>query len=215
MTAERGRPGQNRAVICGLSPALAARVRTGGVVAVCVIFAGCAGRDQLPGCDFNRPGMVARMADHTLVRMRRTPCYGWCPDYAVEIDVNGGVLYVGGDNVMTHGPANAQLSPEVLESLRAAVVRARRAKMPHAECACGCVADAPSVELTTWENEVPQIAYYDQGCEQLPLAIKALESEIDRAVAVERWIGTPEARRACFKEKRDCNSLVGIPEPVP
>lgn len=196
-------------------PALTADVRVGGLLALWLICAGCAARDQLPACDFNWPGMVARMADHALVRMRRTSCYGWCPDYVVEIDITGGVLYVGGDNVMTHGPATGELSSEALESLSAAVVLARRAEMPRAECACGCVTDVSFVELTTWEKGVPRIAYYDRGCEQLPLPIKALESEIDRAVTIERWIGTPESRRACFKEKRDCSSLVGIPEPVP
>jgi len=138
-----------------------------------------------------------------------------CPSYTVEVDIYGGMSYLGGDNVMTHGPASGSLSADALRSLRDAVLRARETRMPPEECACGCVSDPPYVELTTWEKQVPRTVSYDEGCERVPPAIRALELEIDRAVGIERWIGTPEARRACFEEKRDCDALVGIPEPSP
>jgi hypothetical protein len=77
------------------------------------------------------------------------------------------------------------------------------------------VTDVPYVELTTWDHGVPRTVRYDEGCEQLPSAIQALEREIDRVVDIERWIGTHEARQACFVQKRDCESLVGVPEATP
>jgi hypothetical protein len=157
--------------------------------------------------------MVARLADHTLVRLRRTGCYGWCPEYVVEVGSGGEVTYVGGNNVMTIGPATDELSLDSLRKLDQTVNRAKQAQMPRAECACDCTADAPSVELTTWERQVPRTVVYDRGCEQVPPPIRALELEVDRVVGIQRWIGTEDERRACFEEKRDCKSLVGVPEP--
>jgi hypothetical protein len=187
-----------------------------GALLIALVFAGCAAAgDAGPGCNFDRGGIVARIASHALARLERTGYLGWCPEYAVEIDVHGDVTYLGRDNVMTQGPATGLLSADHLQSLREAVRRSRDVEMPQEECACGCMTDVPYVELTTWDKEVPRAVSYDEGCEHAPAAIRALELEIDRVVGIERWIGTHAARRACFVEHRDCDSLVGIPEPTP
>jgi hypothetical protein len=179
-------------------------------------FAGCgAGRDAWPGCNFDRPGIVARLASHPLVRLERTMCLGWCPAYAVEIDIDGVVTYEGRDYVMTQGLATGELTDDRLRSLRATVLRSRQTQMPHEQCACGCVTDVPYVKLTTWAQGVPREVHYDEGCEQTPPAIQALEHEIDRVVDIERWIGTGQAREACFVQHRDCETLVGVPEATP
>lgn len=155
------------------------------------------------------------MASHPLARLERTLCLGWCPVYAVEIDIDGQVAYKGRDFVMTQGAATGELSDDRLRSLRAAVLRFRQVQMPQEQCACGCVTDVPYVELTTWDKGVPRTVHYDEGCEQVPPAIQALEGEIDRVVDIERWIGTREAQEACFVQQRNCESLVGVPEPAP
>ena len=169
----------------------------------------------MPGCDLHRPGAVALVASHPLARLERTICFGWCPEYVVEIDSDGKLTYRGGDNVMTVGLATGHLSADQLKSLREATARARQAEMPHEECACGCMTDVLFVELTTWDNGVARTISYDQGCKRAPDAIRGLEKEIDRVVGIERWIGTEAARKACFEERRDCRSLTGVPEPTP
>jgi len=190
--------------------------RAGALLVIGLGLMGCAGaRDGGIACNFNRPGIAARLASHTLARLERTGCFGWCPEYVVEIDIDGDVTYFGRDNVMTQGPASERLSSGRLRSLRDAVLRSRQVEMPEEQCACGCVTDVPYVELTTWDKEVPRISYYDAGCEQAPPAIRVLENEIDRVVGIERWIGTRAAREVCFVEHRDCESLVGVPEPTP
>jgi hypothetical protein len=135
--------------------------------------------------------------------------------YAVEIDIDGGVTYQGRDYVMTEGSATGELTDDRLRSLRGAVLRSRQVQMPQEQCACGYVTDVPYVELTTWDKGVPRTVHYDEGCELVPHAIQALEREIDRVVDIERWIGTREAREACFVQQRDCDALVGVPEPTP
>ena len=60
---------------------------------------------------------------------------------------------------------------------------------------------------------MPREVDYAPECTATPPALRVLEQEIDRAVGIERWIGTNDARRACFVEKTDCASFVGIEAP--
>jgi hypothetical protein len=212
--AGRKQQGEDAGPSCAAQTAVAKWIVAGLVLGLAGV--GCASaRDTMPGCDFNRPAAVALMANHPLARLVRTICYGPCPQYVVEIDIEGEVTYRGGNYVMTAGLANSRLSVDALRSLREAVVRARQAEMPHDQCACGCVTDAPYVELTTWDKGLERTYSYDQGCERAPPAMRALELEVDRVVGIERWIGTEAAREACFVEERDCRSLKGVPEPTP
>ena len=61
-----------------------------------------------------------------LARLQRmSECWGPCPDYAVEIDIDGNLNYRGGDNVLTHGSATGRLSAEEMNKLREALERWR------------------------------------------------------------------------------------------
>lgn len=160
-------------------------------------------------CDFHRPGLVAQMANHPLASLRRTGCFGRCPEYSVAIDVDGTIEYVGRENVMTLGRASRQLSSDALGRLRAAVLAAKQATLPREQCACGCVHDSDDAEVTTWEAGRPRTFYFEPDCERAPPELRALAGEIDHAVEIERWIGTRAEREACFVERRDCSSMTG------
>ena len=150
----------------------------------------------------------------TLIRLARAgtgACPGFCPTYSVEVDVDGGVSYAGVINVKTIGPATGRLSPEALQQLRALMAKARQAKLPSDRCACGCVKDAPAVNLTTWDKSVPKTVSYDEGCERVPRAVRVLEDGVVELVGIEQWIGTIQQRRLCFEEHRDCSGF-GTPE---
>jgi len=159
-------------------------------------------------------GAGASIASHPFVRMQRSgTCWGPCPDYKVDIDDEGKVSYLGGNYVMTHGPATGRVSSYGLGRLRDAIAELRRVEIPRGPCWCGCPTDTSSVALTTWNEGVPRTVSYDEGCKRVPAPLHQLELEIDRAA--ERWVGTHEARDACFVEQRDCTALVGWPEPSP
>jgi hypothetical protein len=150
-----------------------------------------------------------------LIRLERAgtgACPGKCPAYSVEVDVDGGVAYVGVVNVKTIGPATGHVGPESLQQLRGLMAKARQTKFPADRCACGCVANAPTVKLTTWDKAAPKTVAYDEGCERTPHAIRVLEAGVDDLVAIEQWIGTIQQRRLCFEEQRDCSGF-GKPEP--
>ncbi|HEY2731300.1 MAG TPA: DUF6438 domain-containing protein [Polyangia bacterium] len=157
-------------------------------------------------------GFVPPKPPRPLIRLARAgACPKWCPTYSVDVDVDGGVTYSGGSNVMTIGPATGRLSPEALGQLRAVMSKASQAKMPSQKCACGCATNTPYVYLTTWDKDPPRTVMYEEGCESAPHAIRVLEDAVDDLAGVERWIGTVQQRRLCFEEQRDCSALVVVP----
>jgi hypothetical protein len=91
------------------------------------------------------------------------------------------------------------------------MAKASHSKLPTDRCACGCLKDAPTVNLTTWDKGTPKTVAYDEGCERAPHAVRVLEDAVDDLVGIERWIGTIQQRRLCFEEQRDCSEF-GTPE---
>lgn len=153
-----------------------------------------------------------------LIRLARAgigKCPGLCPTYSVEVDVEGGVTYEGVIKVKTIGPATGHLSPEALQQLRTLMAKASQAKFPSDHCACGCVKDAPTVNVTTWSKSTPKTVAYDKGCERAPHALRVLEDAVDDLVGIDRWIGTIQQRRLCFQEQRDCSDFGTPPPPKP
>jgi hypothetical protein len=151
-----------------------------------------------------------------LVRLARAgtgACPGQCPTYSLEVDVDGGVTYAGVINVKTIGPATSRLPPEAVQRLRMLIAKARQAKFPTQRCACGCVKDTATVDLTTWDEGAAKGVAYQEGCERVPHALRVLEASVDELAGAERWTGTIQQRRLCFEEQRDCTGF-DTPEPV-
>lgn len=59
------------------------------------------------------------------VTMERTACMGWCPEYSVELDHDGTVVWHGIANVAVLGTVRAHISPRRLVALEHALSRAR------------------------------------------------------------------------------------------
>jgi hypothetical protein len=174
----------------------------------------CSGAQEGKAID-RGPGFVPPKVTPPLIRLARTAaatCTGLCPTYSVEVDVDGNVTYAGVINVKTIGPATGYVTREGLQQLRTLMAKAIQAKFPTDRCACGCVKDAPTVNLTTWSKHVPKTVTYDEGCERAPHAVRVLEYAVDDLVGIERWIGTIQQRRLCFEEQRDCREF-GTPVP--
>ncbi len=191
--------------------------RCGGLTLLLVLASvACSGAQGGKSVD-RGPGFVPAAVTPPLIRLVRAgtgTCPGWCPSYSVEVDDDGGVAYAGVIKVKTIGPATGRLSREALQQLRVLMARATFKKFPTDRCACGCVKDAPTVKLTTWDKGLPKTVAYDKGCERAPHAVRVLEDAVDDLVGIERWIGTIQQRRLCFQEQRDCSEF-GTPEPPP
>jgi hypothetical protein len=182
-----------------------------------VVLAAVACSSTQEGKTVDRGPAVIPPVTPPLIRLARSgrtggACPGRCPNYSVEVDVEGGVTYTGIVNVKTIGGANGHLSTEDLQQLRTLMAKARQEKFATDGCACGCAKDAPMINLTTWEKRAPRTVAYDEGCESVPHAVRVLETGVDELVGIERWIGTIQQRRLCFEEERDCSGF-GTPEP--
>src|SRR5262245_61810660 len=57
-----------------------------------------------------------------LVSLQRDSCFGWCPAYRLDIDVDGTVRYEGRSHVCKD-EASEQLPPAKVAALRAAITR--------------------------------------------------------------------------------------------
>ena len=127
--------------------------------------------------------------------MARGPCRGNCPIYDVRISTNGWVSYRGDEYVLVRGYRSAMLSPTSLEALRRALERSKILAMDAACCNCDGPSHEETVSLAINQGvSIKEIEHY-YGCESAPNAVTVFEAEIDSIVGVERWIGSPEARR--------------------
>jgi hypothetical protein len=190
---------------------MADRRRVGPMLLLMLAFVACSSTKE--GKAFDRGAGFAPPVAPPLIKLARGACLGSCPTYSVEVDVDGGVTYAGVIYVKTIGPATGRLSPDALRQLRGLMTKASQAKFPADRCACGCVKDAPTVNLTTWPKGVSKTVSYDEGCERAPHAVRVLEGAVDDLVGIEQWIGTIQQRRLCFEEERDCSEF-GTPEPA-
>jgi hypothetical protein len=193
---------------------VAERWRSGPLLLLLATFA-CSGAQESKPMDRGPGFVVPKPAPPPLIRLVRGgtgACPGRCPTYSVDVDVDGDVAYAGVINVKTIGPATGHINVAALQQLRTLMAKARQAKFPPDRCACGCVKDAATVSLTTWEKHAPRTVAYDEGCERAPHAVRVLEESVDELVGVEQWIGTIQQRRLCFEEQRDCTNF-GTPEP--
>ncbi|HVA99342.1 MAG TPA: DUF6438 domain-containing protein [Bacteroidia bacterium] len=55
--------------------------------------------------------------DSTLIWMSKTPCFGKCPVYTIDIHANGKVIFDGSQNISKIGTYEKQLSKGFLDSL--------------------------------------------------------------------------------------------------
>lgn len=65
----------------------------------------------------------APAAPYRLLRLQRTPCYGKCPHYAVDVYSNGLVLYEGKNYVPLRGTYESRLTETDLAALRDELAR--------------------------------------------------------------------------------------------
>lgn len=92
-------------------------MRLFSVHAVMLIVVGC-----------HTPAYVSpqqQIPDDTLITIKRSICYGSCPDYTVTIAADGTVTFEGREFVRTKGIAKATISRENLRKLIAAFENAK------------------------------------------------------------------------------------------
>ncbi len=164
------------------------------LMTVACAAAGHRAKDQVVGASPGLSASAGAPKQEVLLRMVRTGCLGWCPEYTVEVDADGAVRYEGIGYVLTGGSATGRLTAASMATLRQAIDQAKFWSLPIKCCDCYDVTDSPSVKMTVTDARSAKTIDDYHGCNATPKAMRDLEDSVDRIVDIEQWIGTDAQR---------------------
>jgi len=149
----------------------------------------------------------AQEAEQTgVITLERTPCFGSCPVYTLEIHEDGTVLYEGIRFVEVEGSQEFTLDPDTTAALFEGIVESGYFDLDDKYTDFD-VTDAPSVNTSvTIGDEYKQIWHY-MGDQSAPAELYHIEYWVDVMVGTEQWTGQqpwlPFAY-AVLLERTDC-----------
>lgn len=134
------------------------------------------------------------------IKLTRTPCFGFCPGYTVEIDGDGTVHYWGGDFVVVTGRDTKRISPTAVRDLVAAFRKAEFYRLFPAYMAA--VTDFPgyTVEIA-FDGQSRKVLDYGGTGVSMPRDVRDLENLIDKTAVTERWVTGNGETVAILKSK--------------
>ena len=116
-----------------------------------------------------------------LLSLQRTPCFGTCPVYLVEVLGDGTLHFRGERHVKVTEPIDTKLDPATLKKLIARVEGTPFASWPNFVKETS--SDAPTVVLTFKGHTV---RHY-RGDLEAPEELTKLEDELDALLGTQRW----------------------------
>lgn len=121
-------------------------------------------------------------APGVLVSLERTPCFGACPVYRVEVLEDGLVRFKGERHVKVTEPVQGRLEQAALEKLTARLDQSGFAQWK--DFTRTHMSDMPTVVLTYKGHTVR----HSLGDDQAPPELTQLEDDVDALLGTERWI---------------------------
>lgn len=148
----------------------------------------------LLGACHHAPQAQAGPAQGPVITLERTPCYGGCPIYRVELHADGAVRFVGERFTKVTGEATGRVPADSVKALMAAFEAAKFTTLPDTltfgSPACPeRITDLPSAIVTLTKDGRTKRVIHQGGCRGAPPALDALEKRIDAVTGTERWIG--------------------------
>jgi hypothetical protein len=123
------------------------------------------------------------------ISLQRTPCYGWCPAYNLEIAGDGTVTWFGEHYVEAKGGRSAKIPVEKVRALYDAFVKADffwTFDDYHAP-----ITDLPTQIISiSFDGHSKSIVDYAGAHAGMPKVIDELEDAVDEAAGSKAWIGT-------------------------
>ena len=130
------------------------------------------------------------------IRLTRSPCFGSCPIYEVELLANGQVNFVGEGFVEQKGAHTSMIAPENFAKLAAQVKAIGFFSMreQYFNTQDGCittVTDHPSATVVVASSTGDKQVLYYYGCRGLALGpqLKELADLIDQVAGTKQWVG--------------------------
>lgn len=135
-----------------------------------------------------QPVTAAPDAPALLLSLKRTPCFGRCPVYTVELYADGRLHFEGDANTRERGAHEGKLTPEQVAAVTARVEASDFATWK-TSYETHTVTDLPGAVLT-WKGKT--IRHY-HGDESAPTDLMALETDLDVLLGTSVWIRGEEA----------------------
>ena len=147
---------------------------TGGLVAMAAF--GCAGKDT-----------AAEAPRSVSITMERTPCFGSCPVYRLDVDGTGKVVYEGRGFVKERGRKEATVRAEDVQALAREIEAAgfytlRDSYPPDA------TDNASVITSVTIDGKTKRVEH-DLSSRSAPASLKALYQRIDEVAGSKQWVG--------------------------
>ena len=135
------------------------------------------------------------------VQLRRTGCFGTCPDYQVTIAGDGTVRFSGHSHVLIPGDHVAHINSDAVRELIRAFAKADFFYARDSYAAS--VSDNPSQTLAlTVAGRTKTVTDYVGTEAGLPLAIRNLEAEVDEVAGTARWVKGDESTSASLEDEK-------------
>ena len=131
--------------------------------------------------------------DSVRISLKRTECYGSCPNYTIELMGDGSASYEGRSFVLVAGRHSYDVPKADVECL---LTHFRKASFwSLADKYSTDVPDGPTYTVSlTIGGQTKTIVDYDGHRVGMPAIITALEEEIDRIGGFDRWVQAPSDR---------------------
>jgi ankyrin repeat protein len=125
------------------------------------------------------------------IRLRRTPCFGLCPAYSIDIRGDGSVEFMGESNIVVLGVHRSTIGQAAIIDLVARLRKARYFALR--SWYRGAMNDIPST-ITAVEYDGHQKFVVDMAGERagMPRVVREIEEAIDRASGAARWVNGNE-----------------------
>lgn len=135
--------------------------------------------------------------DDMLVTLKRSGCFGACPDYTLSVSGDGAVTFEGRRYVKVQGMVRGKISPEKIQALIDEFAKADyfhlKDKYETEEDGCpGVLSDASfvvtSIRLKGRTKSVSHYCGCHDGGSVYPKGLTELENRIDAIVGTSQWI---------------------------
>jgi len=131
---------------------------------------------------------AVRNWDTLTIALERTPCFGFCPDYRVEVHGDGTVVYEGRNFVQVKGRQTKQIPQAEVRKLLAAFEAAGFFKLRDEYTAS--VTDMPTHRMSlAFDGRNKTVTDYAGRMAEMPDSVSKLEELIDVTAGTSEWIG--------------------------